>query len=211
MIGDWKKARCLGNIALRHCPFIGRASIMSVAVVLSLSCGLVWAEDSSSEPPSAEAMEAIRLLGSKDSYERQRAFLRLEALREPATAPLIRKWITDRDPWMRAGSLRALAAIQGEQAVGLLLERLADDRNPAVRRAILLGLEVFPSRRDQTLPAFIAALRDRNTEVRITAVDIVSRIDDPRAREAILTRRKRERRRDVQRVLAVAVRRIEAP
>ena len=109
---------------------------------------------------------------------------------------------------MRAYAFRALAAIEGAQAVPLLLEALRTDKQPRVRRAALLGLEPLQQSDPNILPAFIKALRDKDTEVRMAAVDIVSRVDDPRAREAILLRNKRERRRDVRRVLSMAMRRL---
>ena len=161
-------------------------------------------------PPSPNALEAMQLLESSDPYQRQMGFLRLEALREPSTVEVIRRYLDHRDPEVRAYSLRALAAIEGVAAVPVLLERLRTDRQPQVRRAALLGLEPLQSSHPDILPAFVKALRDRSTEVRITAVDIVSRIDDPKAREALLMREKRERRKDVKRVLKLALQRVKS-
>jgi len=161
-----------------------------------------------SKPPSPQAVEAIRLLASDDLYQRQAAFLRLEALREPATASAIQRYAGDSDPDTRAYSLRALATILGAQAIPQLLQALKTDPAAEARRAALLGLEPLQAHHPDVLPAFITALRDRKTEVRMTAVDVVSRIDDPRAREAIVTRRRREQRRDVQRVLELAAQRM---
>ncbi len=159
---------------------------------------------STAEPPSPRAAEAMELLQSDDPYARETAFLRLEALREPSTVEVIKGYLDHRDQDLRAQSLRALAAIEGASAVPVLLEKLARDRHPTVRIAALLGLEPFQKSSPEILPALLKALRDRHSHVRITAVDIVSRIDDPKAREAILARHKRERRRDVQRVLEAA-------
>ena len=158
--------------------------------------------------PSAKAVDAMRLLESTDPYQRQLGFLRLEALREPATLEPIHRYVNHRDPELRAYSLRALAAIDGANAIALLLHQLKTDKQAIVRQAALLGLEPLQAADPQILPAFLAALRDRNTEVRMTAVDIVSRIDDPRARQAIFQRNKHERRRDVRRVLSLAMKRI---
>ncbi len=91
----------------------------------------------------------------------------------------------------------------------MLLRVLANDRHPRVRQAALLGLEPLERSEPNVLPALIKALRDPNTEMRMAAVDIVSRIDDPRAREAILIRYKRESQQDVRRVLQAAIRRLE--
>jgi len=150
----------------------------------------------------------MKLLESQDPYLRQLGFLRLEALRERSSAQVIRTYVTSQDSELRAYSLRALAAIEGAEAIPLLLDKLRTDKSSRVRRAALLGLEPLQQGSPEVLPAFIKALRDRHTEVRMAAVDIVSRIDDPRAKEAIMTRARRERRRDVQRVLDLAVKRL---
>jgi HEAT repeat protein len=168
-------------------------------------------EEPPSATPSPKAVEALQRVESTDPYQQQLGFLRLEALREVSAVPLIQPYVTHRDPDMRAYALRALAAIEGAQAVPLLLESLRTEKQPRVRREALLGLEPLQQGDPNILPAFIRALRDKNTEVRMAAVDVVSRIDDPRAREAILLRNKRERRRDVRRVLSLAMRRLGQP
>ncbi len=178
-------------------------------VAFTAAPGSVWSEDHPAKAPSPKAMEALQALESRDEYERQKGFLHLEALREPATAETIRRYLHHKDPEMRAYSLRALAAIEGAQAVPTLLESLKTEKHPRVRRAALLGLEPLQPASPEILPAFIAALRDHDTQVRMTAVDIVSRLKDPRAKAAILERNKREGRRDVRRVLALAMKRLE--
>jgi len=162
-------------------------------------------------PPSPKAVEALRQLKSTDPFERQKAFLRLEALRELSTAEPIRSYLHHKDQEMRAYTVRALAAIEGPQSVPTLLETLKVEKSAKVRRAALLGLEPLQQSSAEILPVVLKALRDKDTEVRMTAVDIVSRIDDPRAREAILMRAKRERRPDVRRVLTMALKRIGQP
>lgn len=165
-------------------------------------------EQAAAATPSPQAVECLQRLESTDPYQRQLAFLRLEALRDPSTLDAVTHYLDSRDVDMRAYSLRALAAIAGAPAVPRLLEALRTDRQPRVRRAALLALEPLQETNPEILPAFIKALRDRKAEVRMAAIDIVSRIDDPRAREAILLRHKRERDRDVQRVLVLAMERL---
>ena len=183
-----------------------------IAALCLMTPGTVGGEEHRSQQrtaPSPKAIEAMKLLESDDAYQRQLGFLRLEALRELSTVPTIKAYIDSKNPETRAYSLRAVAAIEGAPAVPLLLQRLKTDRHPAVRRAALLGLEPFAKADLEILPPLLHALRDRDTEVRMTAVDVVSRIDDPRAREAIRMRNKRERRRDVRRVLSLAMKRLE--
>lgn len=180
--------------------------IVSVAVLWALAdSSLGWAQE---EAPtlSPEAARLVKQLDAQDPYTRQLAFLRLEALREPATAPIVRRSLESRDPDTRAFGVRALAAIEGQAAVAVLLERLVRDRHPRVRVSTLLALE--PLQDPAILPIFIKKLRDRNREVRMAAVDAVSRVDQPEAREAIRRRWKRERDRDVRRVLEEAMKRM---
>ena len=178
--------------------------------LLAASAASAFAEEpvQPAAAPSQKAADAMRLLESEDAYQRELEFLRLEALREPSTVGVIAKYLTSRNSETRAYSLRAVAAIQGAAAVPMLLRALAAEKNSRVRRAALLGLEPFEQTDPAILPAFIKSLRDSKTDVRITAVDIVSRIDSPLAREAIRTRNKRERRRDVRRVLDMAMKRL---
>ena len=189
----------------------GSARVLGALLALALTGpGMARAEDLSTQAPSPRAVEAMQLIESNDRYQQQMGFLRLEALREPATVHTIRSYADHKEPELRGYSLRALAAIQGVEAIPFLVERLATEKSPTVRRAALLGLEPLrPLSADVDLvPLFIKSLRDRKPMVRMTAVDIVSRIDDPRARQAILTRHKREHDRDVRRVLALAMKRL---
>ena len=182
------------------------------ACLLATAAGSAFAEEPAQPaalPPSQKAADAMRLLESEDAYQRELGFLRLEALREQSTVGTIAKYLMSRNPETRAYSLRAVAAIQGAAAVPMLLRALAAEKDSMVRRAALLGLEPLEQTDPAILPAFIKSLRDPKTDVRITAVDIVSRIDSPLAREAIRTRNKRERRHDVRRVLEMAMKRLQ--
>ncbi|MBI2104787.1 MAG: HEAT repeat domain-containing protein [Candidatus Omnitrophica bacterium] len=182
---------------------------LGAALVLGTGIAAGEGPDASSSPKERVA-EALQLIESADPYQRQLGFLRLEALRDPSAADAIRKHLESKDPDLRAYTLRALAAMQGPAAIPQLLQSLRGDRHPAVRRAALLGLEPLREHDPELIPAFIAALRDRHPEVRLTAVDIVSRIDHARAREAIFLRNKRERNRNVRRALSLAMKRLGA-
>lgn len=170
-------------------------------VMATVGSGLAVAAES----PSPAAQEALRLVESDDPYQREVGFLRLEALRDRATIEPLRVYTTDHDEDVRAASIRALAGIEGLDAVPWVLERLPTERSPRVRRAMLLSIEVLQPGSEEILPTFITALTDRNRLVRMTAVDIVSRIDDPRAREAIFERARREQNSNVIKVLRMAV------
>ena len=183
--------------------FLACAGLCVVGVLVKLPAGV--AQENPGEP-GPKASRLLTQLETKDPYTRQFAFLELEALREPATAPMIRRYLDNRDPDTRAFSIRALAAIEGPAAVPTLLERLKRERHPRVRVAAVLALE--PLQDPAILPAFIAKLRDRNKEVRMALVDAVSRVDSQEARAAIRLRWRRERDRDVRRVLEDAMKRV---
>ena len=185
---------------------VGMLSSALAAACLAAGTGAVRAASGEALSPAAE--DALRLIETGDAYERQVGFLRIEALREPASVEPLRAYITHKDEVRRAYALRALAAIQGAEAVPLLLEKLSHDKHGRVRRAAVLGLEPLVNASPEILPALIKALRDHRTDVRMAAVDVVSRIDHPQAREAIRMRNKREARRDVKRVLRVAMKRM---
>ena len=162
---------------------------------------------------SPEAQALLPLLKAADIVTRQAGFLQLEALREPATAKIVRQYAEDRSPDTRAFSLRALAAIEGSAAVPVLVEHLRTDRAPGVRVAALLALEplVQPPQDPAAVEVCLKALRDRHPHVRMAAADVVSRLDLPEARAAVQRRWKRERNRDVRRVLEQCVARVQAP
>ena len=165
-------------------------------------------DEPSSAALSAKAREAIALLDAQDPYQRQLGFLRLEALRDPATVEAISRYVHNPDEDIRAASLRALSAIEGAAASPMLLDALARDRSARVRRAALLGLEPFVLDNPSILPAYLKALRDPEADVRITAADVVGRINDPQARQALLLRATRERNKDVRRVIEAALNRL---
>ncbi len=191
-----------------------RRRIVAGAVVLVLGAGFVWGAAGEEDGETAlghTLAEILPLLDDRDGYRRSLAFLRLEALRDPSTSPLIRRYLESEDAETRSYAARALAAVDGRAAVPVLLRLLETDRSPKVRRAAVLGLEPWRQSDPAVLPAFLKALHDPKTDVRMTAVDAVSRIDDPRAREALRRRAGRERRRDVRRVLRDALARMGAP
>ncbi|HEX9781029.1 MAG TPA: HEAT repeat domain-containing protein [bacterium] len=150
--------------------------------------------------PAVEA--ALVRLGSGDAHEQQKALLQLEALRDASTADEVRARIESRDAGVRAYAVRALAAIEGMGAVPVILERLAGDRDPWVRRAALTALEPWAKTDFRIAETMVSALNDRSPEVRMVAADVVSRLSDAEAaRGALEARRRRERHRDVRRVL----------
>lgn len=182
------------------------ASIFVLMIAATLTSGVAADEPTGL---SQAAKEAIGQLDSKDAYTRKIAFMRLEALREPASADAIRPYAENKDEVIRADSLRALAAIQGIEAVPFLLKKWETEKRARVRWSILLALEPLRQQQPALLHTFIDGLDDYSTEVRMAALDIVSRINDDAARTAILTRFKKELHPDARRVLKTAMQRME--
>ena len=183
----------------------------AAAATLTMMCLIVATPRhvSAADPAQAispEAQQLVQQLSAADVFDRQMAFMRLEALREPATAGVVRQYLTDQNTETRSFSVRALAAIEGPASIPTLVEMLRSDHEQTVRLAALLAIEPFDDARVVT--ELIAALRDRHPYVRMAAVDAVSRIDHPWAKEAIFTRWRREGNRDVRRVLQMALKRI---
>ncbi len=180
-----------------------RHGIQGLTLTLMCLCVFHFAA-AQSGAVSPEAQEALNLLESEDIYKRQVAFLKLESLREKSVLPVLRKYLNSDDEVMRSYSLRAVAAIDGASSIDLLKETLKNDKHPDVRRAALLGLEPLFAVDKTVLDDAIAALTDRDTSVRMSAVDVVSRMEDPAARAALQDRYAKESRRDVVRVLDMA-------
>lgn len=183
--------------------------IFIAAALLSGIAPLARANQAS-QAISPKAIEALDLVASGDSYKQQLGFLRLEALREPATIAALLPYTTDKDPELRSGSVRCLAAVEGIEAVPMLLDKIENDRDGRVVRAAMLGAEPFIEIDPRILPLLIKRLTHHDKTVCMAAVDIISRSKDPSAREAILFRYKREGRRDVRRVLDLAMTRMGA-
>lgn len=182
---------------------------MALGLLAALACPARAEEPEPVAPAgmSAEARRLVRLLDADDAYVRQEAFIQLEMLREAASAPEVRKRLESSKPETRAFSVRALAAIEGLKAVPDVIDRLKRDHDPRVRVSAILALE--PLQNPAILPVFIERLRDRNRDVRMAAADAVSRSKQPEAHAALKRRWRRERDRDVRRILQQAMQRIE--
>jgi HEAT repeat protein len=110
---------------------------------------------------------ALGLLGKEDTYDRLAAVA-----------------AGDADPRVRFHALRAAVAVKGDAAQSLLLERLTNDTDPAVREeaAAILGKR----RIADAVPALVAALGDKQWEVSVAAAVSLGRIRDARALPALV-------------------------
>jgi hypothetical protein len=181
-------------------------SVCCVCLMLSGATTPGWAQ----QALSPRAQEAVNLLQYGDRDEQRLALLRLEALREPAVGDIVADYLHYKDEGVRAYAYRTWIALYGQAVLSDLLEAYPREKSVRVRRSILLALEPYRAVDARIAELYYAALIDRKTEMRITAVDLVSRIDEPRAHEAIRRRAKKEWRRDVRRVLKLALARIGA-
>lgn len=90
----------------------------------------------------------------------------------------------DSSPLVRALSARALENCCGERAVQPLLTGLADEREIAVRKAILYALAKHRS--PQIAPVLIPYLKDKKQEMRAAAAYALAEIAEPGSGNALL-------------------------
>lgn len=184
--------------------FSKRLTVFGLSLCILLAPALTIHAQEQAEGVSQQAQQALNRLESEDVFERQVAFLKLESLRERAVLPVLRIYLSHSDESTRAYALRAVAAIEGFESVPMLKAAYETDRHPDVRRAAIMGLEPHYEADNSILDVAIRAMTDSDTSVRMTAVDAVSRMESPQAREALRERLKNESRLDVLRVLKMA-------
>ncbi len=96
-----------------------------------------------------------------------------EALRKISAAA------EDSDPEVRANLCRALGGIKRGITIPLL-KKLAKDYSSAVRKDALVALSVFDEE-DSKLETFIGALKDEDADIRIEAVGVLEKYENPKA------------------------------
>jgi len=82
---------------------------------------------------------------------------------------LAREWLESADPRERIGGAEQLAAYPTPDAELLLVNALATDPDPQVRRAAAQSLEAFEAPTEQTIAALLAGLQDESEEVQMSA------------------------------------------
>jgi len=165
----------------------GYKAVVGIVIFVWASVPVLCADSGSTASTSEGQIEVAKnLITSEDPYQQKLGFLRLEALRDPNTVGFIEALTLSEDAHMRAMSLRALFAVQGKSVVPRLVEVAQNDPDSVVRREVLLALEPMLEEMPAVLDVAIQALKDQRTRVRVTAVDMLSRMDDPKAKQALL-------------------------
>jgi HEAT repeat protein len=80
------------------------------------------------------------------------------------------KWLQSPDPQQRLAGAEQLSAYPNPHAEKLLANALTNDPNPQVRSSAARSLEFFENPKDNTLIALLNRLKDKNEEVRMTAL-----------------------------------------
>jgi HEAT repeat protein len=197
------------NLKMRRFAYFASAAFAfcfygsSNAILFAQESG---ASSSDKQAISKEAQDAIALLDSKDQMQSRLGFMRLEALREPATAETIKKYLSSQDEYVRASALRALSAVEGLKSTEVLSSCLTSDKSEHVRLHAALALE--PLKDPKAYDALIKGMEDKSAEVRMASVEAFSRINEPGVIDALFVRQKQETNKEVQKVIDNAIKRI---
>ena len=136
--------------------------------------GRLWAARILGRIGDARAVDdLVARLGDRDDRLRMAAAEALGAIGDArALAPIVRATLRDPAPQVRAHAAGAVARIEGERAVDVLVAALADPDYATRIRA----LEAFETMRIEDTSPLEAALRDGNAEVRRRAALALERV-----------------------------------
>ena len=133
------------------------------------------------------------LLHHSSPVVRARTLRSLEALRPEVAAkwiPAIERLLTDEDDNVRAGSVRAIAAIRGQEAAGLMRPYL-DDPNPRIAVTAAVALGSAPNASDvnasyAVLQRLAKDSREGAASARREVAKALAHIADPRFRDLLV-------------------------
>ncbi len=120
--------------------------------------------ETSQQSPQPEIERLASQLKSSDEEERREATLMLAALETRAAIPALTYALNDSSERVRAHAITGLARLGDSSLVPVIAARLAQDKNPFVRKAAAYALGKFG--RTEATAALVAALKDKDTEVR---------------------------------------------
>ena len=130
-----------------------------------------------------------RFEAAADSRERTRVLEAIGNTGNPALLPTVRVGLGDADPGVRAAAARALRRVEGDEVAPLLLRRYAEDRDPAVRAAVVETLGGRAPTEELLAWARGEALRARDEETRLALVDwLGANVAGSSENEAVLRR-----------------------
>lgn len=154
----------------------------------------IWALSSVDDGRAVPHLRAQ--LARSRGRRRRNAAVALSIFEDAAAVPILRRGLSSEDNWIRWESASCLAGYQDPGVARDVLSLYRKERDPSIRREMIraaAGVE-NPS----LFRFFKRRLADPNADIRLAAVDALTRTaDSRRARRALSARRRIERTRDV--------------
>ncbi|MDC3960359.1 HEAT repeat domain-containing protein [Polyangium jinanense] len=125
----------------------------------------------------------VDALGDADAWVRYFACKSLGRLGDEASAPRIAALLDDEAGHVRVGAVEALAYLRGEVAAAAL-QKAAEERDPDVQRAALIGLGLMG--RPELVPHLVAGMASPDVATRIVAVSAIAGVPSPEVLPALV-------------------------
>jgi len=141
--------------------------------------------DSLAAKDSAAALDIYKnvLAGTPDAHSRSAALIGLGKAGGVEIVPLVLPAMSDESNQVRAGAMECLVGLKGDAASRALMDAYKTAR-PDSRAALL---RVLSARQPASLDDFLkAAAKDENAEVKVTACELLGKLDDPALEPALL-------------------------
>ncbi|TKD06376.1 HEAT repeat domain-containing protein [Polyangium fumosum] len=176
------------EVAIAGLPYLDAPSALDALVALASGtdararAAAVRALGQSTAAPRVVAC-LVDALGDADAWVRYFACKSLGRLGDEASAPRIAARLDDEAGHVRVGAVEALAHLRGEVAVAAL-QKAAEERDPDVQRAALIGLGL--TGRPELIPHLLAGLASPDAATRIVAVSAIAGLPSPEVLPALV-------------------------
>ncbi|MDI1429114.1 HEAT repeat domain-containing protein [Polyangium sorediatum] len=176
------------EVAIAGLPYLDAPSALDALVALASGtdararAAAVRALGQSTAAPRVVAC-LVDALGDADAWVRYFACKSLGRLGDEASAPRIAARLDDEAGHVRVGAVEALAHLRGEVAVAAL-QKAAEERDPDVQRAALIGLGL--TGRPELIPHLLAGLASPDPATRIVAVSAIAGLPSPEVLPALV-------------------------
>ena len=158
--------------------------LIAATAVLLAACPVfmeaVADQAQSGAEPAIETM--IKAIKEDNAPIRNRMFLRLRDIGEPAVDPLISAYASNSDLPVRQYIINMLGWVGGEKAYGFITGKMSDQR-AEIRQKAAEAICTLDDKRG--IPLLIEALDDSDENVRIAAIVSLGVLEDPKAIEPL--------------------------
>ena len=176
------------EVAIAGLPYLDAPSALDALFALASGtdararAAAVRALGQSSAAPRVVAC-LVNALDDADAWVRYFACKSLGRLGNEASAPRIAARLDDEAGHVRVGAVEALAHLRGEVAVAAL-QKAAEERDPDVQRAALIGLGL--TGQPEMIPHLLAGLVSPDAATRIVAVSAIAGLPSPEVLPALV-------------------------